>query len=176
METDDIIRQAQAKVSHQLIEELVTLTELSKLDLLSLIGFDDQELVNTSEGKFSILISEHLLLLSRLFHHGLAVFGHNKMALTKWLTTSLPELALPETGFFPVWPATPPPPLEEMTAFEPFDLTAFAHQREKRASSDATDREADKRPYPSPFSILDTITGIGLADAVLTRIEAGIYR
>ena len=175
METDDIIRQAQAKVSYQLVEELVTLTELSQAELLSLLGLSDHELVNLPNGECSILLSEHLLLLRSLFRHGLAVFAHSKAALTKWLKTSLPELAQAETGFFPVWPATPPPPLEQMTAFEPFDLVTYARQREEQARLKPADEQANTGPYPSPFSLLNTVTGIGLADAVLSRLEAGIY-
>ena len=175
MNMDNIIPLAQAKVSRQLVEELLTLTHLSKAELLSLLGLSEPAFDQHPDETFSILLSEHLLLLSGLFKHGLAVFAHSKAALTKWLKTPLPELAQAETGFFPLWPATPPPPLEQMTAFEAFDLVAYARQREEQARLNPANEQANTRPYPSPFSLLNTMTGIGLADAVLSRLEAGIY-
>ena len=128
----DIIRQAQAKVSRNLVDEVSQLSGLSKREIASLIGLTERSLYKTPNSEFSVLISEHLLLLRNLFEHGLTFFDQNKKSLTKWLKMPLPELASPETGFFPVWPATPPPPLDKMTAFEPFDLTAYAAKRDQQ--------------------------------------------
>ena len=170
----DIIPQAKAKVSTNLVEEVSQLSGLSKGEIASLIGQTERSLSKTPHGAFSTLISEHLLLLRNLFEHGLAFFDQNKKSLTKWLKTPLPELASPETGFFPVWPATPPPPLDQMTAFEPFDLTAYAARRDQQPAPDQG-QSAEKHPYPTPFSLLDTSTGIRLVDDVMSRIEAGVY-
>lgn len=174
-ETNDIIRQAQQKAPRGLVDEVTALSGLTKKEIASLIGLTERTLFKTPKSDFSILISEHLLLLKNVFEHGLAVFDQNKKALAKWLKMPLPELASPETGFFPVWPATPPPPLDEMTAFEPFDLIAHAVGRDQQTGPISGDAKETKRPYPTPFSLLNTSTGVGLVDGVFTRIEAGVY-
>lgn len=172
-EANDIIRQAQRKVSRGLVDEVAALSGLTKKEIASLIGLTERTLFKTPKSDFSILVSEHLLLLKQLFNHGLAVFDHRKKTLTKWLRTPLPELASPQTGFFPVWPPTPPPPLEQMTAREPYDLMAYSIQQDKQ--TDLTESMDEQRPYPTPVSLLNTSTGISLVDDVFTRIEAGVY-
>lgn len=172
-EANDIIRQAQRKVSRGLVDEVSALSGLTKKEIASLIGLTERALFKTPKSDFSILVSEHLLLLKQLFNHGLAVFDHRKKALTNWLRTPLPELASPQTGFFPVSPPTPPPPLEQMTAREPYDLMAYSIQHNKQP--DLTELMDERRPYPTPVSLLNTSTGVGLVDDVFTRIEAGVY-
>lgn len=172
-EANDIIRQAQRKVSRGLVDEVAALSGLTKREIASLIGLTERALFKTPKRDFSILVSEHLLLLKQLFNHGLAVFDHRKKAFTSWLRTPLAELASPQTGFFPVWPPTPPPPLERMTAREPYDLMTRPIQ--PREQTDRTASTNEQRPYPTPVSLLNTSTGISLVDDVLTRIEAGVY-
>lgn len=171
-ETNDIIRQAQQKVSRRLVDEVAALSGLSKKDIAALIGLTERAIFKTPNSDFSVLISEHLLLLKQVFTHGLAVFDQNKKAFTKWLKTPLPELVSPLTGFFPEWPATPPPPLEQMGANKPYELMVYSIQRDNQAADAPA---GDKRPYPTPFSLLNTSTGVGLVDDVFTRIEAGVY-
>ena len=92
-ETNDITRQAQQKAPRGLVDELTALSGLTKKEIASLIDLTERVLLKTPKGDFSILISEHLLLLKNVFEHGLAVFYQNKKALAKWLKTPLPELA-----------------------------------------------------------------------------------
>lgn len=172
-EANDIIGQAQRKVSRSLVDEVSVLSGLTKKEIASLIGLTERALFKTPKSDFSILVSEHLLLLKQLFNHGLAVFDNRKKVLTKWLRTPLPELASPQTGFFPVSPPMPPPPLEQMTAREPYDLMAYSIRQNEQA--DRTGSIDEKRPYPTPVSLLNTSTGIGMVDDVFTRIEAGVY-
>lgn len=169
---DNIIVQAQARVSKSLVDEVAELSGLSKREIAFLIGLTERSLYKTPKSDFPILISEHLLLLKGLFERGLIIFDQNKKALTKWLKTPLPELASPLTGFVPEWPSTPPPPLEQMGASKPYDLMAYSVQRDQQSKLEST---GEKRPYPTSFSLLNTSTGIRLVDDVFTRIEAGVY-
>lgn len=168
----DIIRQAQQKVSRDLVDEVAVLSGLSKKEIASLIGLTERAIFKTTKGEFSILISEHLILLRDLFEHGLFVFDQNKKVFTQWLRTPLPELATPQTGYFPASSSTSPKPLAEMsTKAGPYDLMETTRKRNQRASESTT----PLRPYPTPLSLLNTSTGVGLVDDVFTRIEAGVY-
>lgn len=167
---NDIIRQAQQKVSRSLVDEVASLSGLSKKEIAQLIGLTERALFKTTKGDFSVLISEHLLRLKDLFKHGLAVFDQNQKVFTQWLRTPLPELATLQTGYLPTPPTTPPPPLAEMsTKAGPYDLVDVANQRQLRSTT------GEQRPYPTPVSLLNTSTGIQLVDDVLIRIEAGVY-
>ncbi len=170
----DIIRQAQQKVSRDLVDEVASLSGLSKKEIASLIGLTERAIFKTTKGEFSILISEHLILLRALFQHGLAVFDQNKKAFTQWLRTPLPELASSQTGYFPVTPSASPKPLAEMsTKAGPYDLMEAARIRNEQ--NPQAEPASPPRPYPTPISLLNTTTGIGLVDDVCIRIEAGVY-
>lgn len=173
-ETNDIIRQAQQKVSRGLADEVAALSGLSKKEIAALIGLTERALFKPTRSDFSVLISEHLLLLKQVFSHGLTVFDHNQRAFVQWLRTPLPELATPQTGYFPTTRPAPPRPLAEIsTTTEPYDLIEAANQRQQR--SDQPEPPMPPRPYPTPLSLLNTSTGAGLVDDVFTRIEAGVY-
>ena len=172
-ETNDIIRQAQQRVSRGLVDEAAVLSGLSKKDIAALIGLTERALFKSTQSDFSILISEHLLLLKQVFSHGLTIFDHNKKAFAKWLRTPLPELATPQTGYFPTPLPTSPRPLTEMSSTKgPYDLIEAANQRQRTVQPEPT---TPQQPYPTPLSLLNTSTGIGLVDDVFTRIEAGVY-
>ena len=173
-EANDIIRQAQQKVSRGLVDEVAALSGLTKKEIASLIGITERALFKTTKSDFSILISEHLLLLKQVFIHGLAVFDHNKKTFAQWLRTPLPELASPQTGYFPPTPSPPPQSLAQMSTREgPYDLVEASNQRRQRLDQRGT--AGEQRSYPTPFSLLNTSTGAGLVDDVFTRIEAGVY-
>lgn len=170
----DVIRLAQQKVSRDLVDEVATLSGLSKKEIASLIGLTERAIFKTTKGEFSVLISEHLILLRALFQHGLTVFDQNKKAFTQWLRTPLPELASSQTSYFPVPPSASPKPLAEMsTKAGPYDLMEAARIRNQQ--NPQAEPASPPRLYPTPLSLLNTTTGVGLVDAVCTRIEAGVY-
>ena len=172
--TDNIIGQAQQKVSRRLVDELAGQSGLTKKEIASLIGLTERAIFKTTTGEFSVLISEHLLLLKQLFSHGLAVFDQNKKAFTKWLRTPLPELASLQTGYYYVLPRNSTPLLNKMSSKDgPYDLMAASIKRDEEDSKRGL--ASEKRLYPTPFSLLNTSTGIGLVDDVFIRIEAGVY-
>ena len=167
------IRQAQQQVARSVVDELATLSGLSKKEVAALIGLSERAIFKTTAGVFSVLISEHLLRLNQVFGHGLAVFDQNKKNLVRWLRTPLPELAAPETGFYPR-ASPPPPPLAQMsTKSGPYSLVEAAVDYQ-RSQQERTPHEV-QHPYPTPLSVLNTAQGAALVDAVFTRIEAGVY-
>lgn len=169
-----IIPQAQRKASRALVDEVADLSGLSKKEMATLIGLTERALYKTTTGDFSVLISEHLFRLKALFEHGLTVFDQHKKTLTKWLKTPLAELATLETGFDPLIQSVAARPLDEISQTTgPYDLLAAANQREAEFTADLTSSESVA--YPTPLSLLNTATGIGLVDDVFTRIEYGVF-
>lgn len=169
-----IIPQAQRKASRALVDEVADLSGLSKKEIATLIGVTERALYKTTNGDFSVLISEHLFRLKALFEHGLAVFDQHKKTLTKWLKSPLAELATPETGFDALMQSVAARPLDEISQTTgPYDLLAAANQREAEVTAELT--RPEPVAYPTPLSLLNTATGIGLVDDVFTRIEYGVF-
>lgn len=169
-----IIPQAQRKASRALVDEVADLSGLSKKEMATLIGLTERALYKTTTGDFSVLISEHLFRLKALFEHGLAVFDQHKKTLTRWLKTPLAELATLETGFNPPVQLVAARPLNDISQTTgPYDLLAAANQREAELTAELTNSESVA--YPTPLSLLNTATGIGLVDDVFTRIEYGVF-
>ena len=147
---------------------------LTKKEMALALGITERSLYNHHEGALSVPLSERVLILERLFRHGLAVFDEQQSAFQDWLRTPLAELATPEVGFAaPRTDYTPRPMAEMGTRQGPIDLSAAAQARRKRLAERTTD--SGLRPYPTPLSLLDTVTGCQLVDHVFTRIEAGVF-
>ncbi|WP_460972266.1 antitoxin Xre-like helix-turn-helix domain-containing protein [Spirosoma migulaei] len=169
-----IIPQAQRKASRALVDEVADLSGLSKKEMATLIGLTERALYKTTTGDFSVLISEHLFRLKALFEHGLVVFDQHKKTLTQWLKTPLAELATPETGFDTLIQSVAARPLDEISQTTgPYDLLAAANQLEAEFTAELT--RSESVAYPTPLSLLNTATGIGLVDDVFTRIEYGVF-
>jgi uncharacterized protein (DUF2384 family) len=171
--TTDIILQARRKLPRSRVDEIATFGGLTKKEMALALGITERNLYNHHQGELSVPLSERVLLLEKLFRHGLAVFDGQQPAFQDWLRTPLAELATPEVGF--AAPATDyvPKPIAEMgTKQGPIDLGAAAHARRSRLA-----RRTGEVPqlYPTPLSLLDTVTGCQLVDNVFTRIEAGVF-
>lgn len=170
--TKNIIVQARQKLPRSRVDEIARLGGLSKKEMAYVLGVTERNLYNQHEGVLSVPLSERLLLLENLFRHGLAAFDEQQQAFADWLRTPLPELATPEAGFEPPMTDFTPKSLEEMSAKSvPPDLMAAARRRRERLA----ERRRPEPSYPTPLSLLDTITGCRLVDNVFTRIEAGVF-
>lgn len=173
--TRDLILQARRKLPRNQVDRIALLGGLTKKEMARILGVTERNLYNQHQGDLSVPLSERLLLLEKLFQHGLSVFDGGREAFFQWLRTPLAELATPEVGF--AGPATTyrPRPIQEMgTKESPPDLTQAANARRTRLQQrPATDSEP--QPYPTPLSLLDTITGYKLVDNVFIRIEAGVF-
>lgn len=127
---DDQFSYNPSKVAQAVLNELASQSGLSQTEIAFLLGVDPSNLDQQAQDELSDLGQEFGHLLTSVLRHGLAIFDQKITPFIKWLKTPHPELACPQTGFFPEWPATPPPPLEEMTSFKPYDLMAYAIQRD----------------------------------------------
>ena len=160
-------------VERIVLNELVAQSGLSPAEIAPLLGVTEVEIDPQNPGQLPNLDPNHTQLVAGVIRHGLAVFDQHVRSLIKWLRTPHPELACPQTGFFPKWPATPPPPLDDMTSSQPYDLVAYARRRAQQAVPPESSKP--KRPYPTPISLLGTASGIELVDAIFGRIEWGVF-
>lgn len=173
--TTDIILQARRKLPRNHVDKVAALGGLTKKDMARIVGVTERNLYNQHEGDLSVPISERLILLEKLFHHGLSVFDGNQPIFYDWLRTPLAELATPEVGFTGPQTGYVAKPLTEMgTKQTPPNLSTAAAARRKRLANQKLS-PADSQPYPTPLSLLDTITGCKLVDNVFIRIEAGVF-
>lgn len=156
-----------SRVERAVLDELATQSGLPPAEIASLLRLNQADLGQRVQDPFTELDQGHLNLLAGLFRHGLAVFDQHIASFTKWLQTPHPELACDQTGFPTLEPITPPLPLEEMGSIKRFDLMAYSAQSDPPS--------APAKPYPTPFSLLDTASGIRLVDDIFVRIEAGVY-
>lgn len=167
--------QARRKLPRNQVDRIALLGGLTKKEMARILGVTERNLYNQHQGDLSVPLSERLLLLEKLFQHGLAVFDGRREAFFQWLRTPLAELATPELGF--AVPATiySPRPIQEMgTKESPPDLTKAAAARRIRVQQrPATATQAPS--FPTPLSLLDTITGYKLVDNVFIRIETGVF-
>jgi len=173
--TKDIISQARQKLPRRRVDEVATLGGVTKKEMALALGVTERTLYNQQLTDLSVPLSERLILIEKLFRHGLAVFDENRAAFYQWLRTPLAELATPEVGFAaPTTEYTPKPMAEMGTRQGPVDLLPAAQARRERLLADNV---AETAPvlYPTPLSLLDTITGCQLVDHVFTRIEAGVF-
>ena len=173
--THDLILQARRKLPRNQVDRIALLGGLTKREMARILGVTERNLYNQHQGDLSVPLSERLLLLEKLFQHGLAVFDGRREAFFQWLRTPLAELATPELGFAaPATPYSPRPILEMGTKESPPDLTATATARRTRLQQRLA-TVAQTPSYPTPLSLLDTITGYKLVDNVFIRIEAGVF-
>ncbi|GAB4030524.1 hypothetical protein [Spirosoma gilvum] len=171
--TSDLIIQARQRLPRTRIDQIAAMGGLTKKEIAVVLGITERNLYNQHQGDLSVQLSERLLLLEKLFEHGLAVFDHQQAVFTTWLRTPLAELATPEVGFAPPQSQYTPKPIAEMgTKQGPPDLSTPGSVRSLLPSQPET---SAVRPYPTPLSLLDTITGCKLVDNVFTRIEAGVF-
>lgn len=173
--THDLILQARRKLPRDQVDRIALLGGLTKKEMARILGVTERNLYNQHQGDLSVPLSERLLLLEKLFQHGLDVFDGRREAFFQWLRTPLAELATPEVGF--AAPATPysPRAIQEMgTKESPPDLTQAAASRRTRLQQ-APATAAQPSSFPTPLSLLDTITGYKLVDNVFIRIEAGVF-
>jgi len=171
----DIILQARQKLPRSRIDEVATLGGLTKKEIAFILGITERNLYNQHQGDLSVPVSERLLLLDKLFRHGLTVFDGQKSAFYDWLRTPLAELATPEVGFAaPITGYVPKPIVEMGTKQGPVDMLTTAQARRGRLA-ERLDNAKSVRPYPTPLSLLDTVTGCKLVDNVFIRIEAGVF-
>lgn len=174
--TTDLILQARQKLPRSRVDEVAVLGGLTKKQMALVLGVTERNLYNHHQGELSVPLSERLLLLEKLFQHGLAVFDGHREGFYTWLRTPLAELATPEVGFAP--PATDyiPRPMAEMgTKQGPIDLSMAANSRRERLASTKVVSGEPGLLFPTPLSLLDTITGCKLVDNVFTRIESGVF-
>lgn len=173
--TTDLIPQARQKLPRSRIDEVATLGGLTKKEIALVLGITERNLYNQHQGDLSVPVSERLLLLDKLFRHGLAVFDEHQSAFYDWLRTPLAGLATPEAGFAaPITDYVPKPMAEMGTKQGPVDLSRTAQARRKWIAK-RLDNPESVRPYPTPLSLLDTVTGCKLVDNVFVRIEAGVF-
>ena len=176
--TNDIIVQARQKLPRTQVDAVAVLGGLTKKEIALVLGITERNLYNPHQGDLSVSLSERVLLLEKLFRHGLAVFDGQRAPFADWLRTPLAELATPESGFAAPVTEYSPKPLADMGTKEgPPDLGPAAAARRKRLAGRTTEtgRPDAARPYPTPLSLLDTVTGCHLVDQVFTRIEAGVF-
>lgn len=173
--TNNIILQARRKLPRNQVDQIALLGGLTKKEMARILGITERNLYNQHQGDLSVPLSERLLLLEKLFQHGLAVFDGKRDAFFEWLRTPLAELATPELGFAAPDTSYMPRPIQEMGTKEaPPDLVGAATARRTRLQQrPATASEG--LTYPTPLSLLDTITGYKLVDNVFIRIEAGVF-
>ncbi len=171
--TSDLILQARQRLPRTRIDQIAAMGGLTKKEIAGVLGITERNLYNQHQGDLSVQLSERLLLLEKLFTHGLDVFDHQQAVFTTWLRTPVAELATPEVGFAPPQSPYTPKPIAEMgTKQGPPDLSVQRHtQSLPRSQPEAS----AVRPYPTPLSLLDTVTGCKLVDNVFTRIEAGVF-
>jgi uncharacterized protein (DUF2384 family) len=171
--TANIILQARQKLPRSQVDVVATLGGLTKKEIALALGITERNLYNAHQSELSVPLSERVILLEKLFRHGLAVFDGQRDAFAGWLRTPLPELATPEVGFAAPLTDYMPSPIAEMGTKEgPGDLGAAAKARRSRLAGQPPE---PLRPYPTPLSLLDTVTGCQLVDYVFTRIEAGVF-
>ncbi|GAB2590658.1 hypothetical protein [Spirosoma areae] len=140
------------------------------------LGVTERNLYNHHQGELSVPLSERLLLLEKLFQHGLAIFDGHREGFYTWLRTPLAELATPEVGFAsPVTEYLPRPMAQMGTKQAPPDLSSAAQARRERLANHKLIATEPMPPYPTPLSLLDTVTGCKLVDNVFTRIESGVF-
>lgn len=174
--TNDLIVQARQKVPRSRIDAVAVLGGLTKKEMALVLGVTERNLYNYHQGDLSVSLSERLLLLEKLFQHGLAVFDDNRPVFYQWLRTPLAELATPEAGFAAPASRYQPRPLAEMGTKEgPVHLATAATARRERLTKQTTAVGAAEPAYPTPLSLLDTTTGCKLVDNVFIRIEAGVF-
>lgn len=88
-----------------------------------ILGITERNLYNQHQGDLSVPLSKRLLLLEKLFRHGLAVFDGKREAFFEWMRTPLAELATPELGFAVPTTSYTSHPIQEMgTKESPPDL------------------------------------------------------
>ncbi len=173
--TTDLILQARRKLPRSQVDQVARLGGLTKKEMARILGVTERNLYNQHQGDLSVPLSERVLLLEKLFSHGLAVFDGQQSVFYEWLRTPLAELATPELGFVtPVNSYTPKSMTNMGTKQGPPDLLAAAAARRERLAQRPASTE-DKQPYPTPLSLLDTVTGYKLVDNVFVRIEAGVF-
>ena len=172
--TVSLIAEARQKLPRRRVDEVALLGGLTKKEMALVLGVTERNLYNQHQGDLSVPMSERLLILEKLFQHGLAVFDANRPVLDAWLRTPLAELATPESGFAAPLTDYVSRPVAEMGSTDmPADLLSAATARRNKLVSNVP---ADSViAYPTPLSLLDTITGCKLVDNVFTRIEAGVF-
>lgn len=122
------------KVKRAVLDELASQSSLSQTEIALLLGIDKSSVDQQVQEEHSDLDQDYRHLLSSVLRNGLAIFDQKITPFIKWLKTPHHELACPQTGFFTEWPSTPPPPMDKMTAFEPFDLVAYVQLRDQQAA------------------------------------------
>lgn len=174
--TTDLILQARQKLPRSRVDEVALLGGLTKKQMALVLGVTERNLYHHHQGELSVPLSERLLLLEKLFQHGLTVFDGHREGFYTWLRTPLAELATPEVGFAsPVTEYVPRPIAEMGTKQGPPDLSAATQARQERLINHRLIAGEPMPPYPTPLSLLDTVTGCKLVDNVFTRIESGVF-
>ena len=174
--TTDLILQARQKLPRSRVDEVAQLGGLTKKQMALVLGITERNLYNHHQGELSVPLSERLLLLEKLFQHGLDTFDGHREGFYTWLRTPLAELATPEVGFAsPVTEYVPRPIAEMGTKQGPPDLSMTAKARQERLTNHRVIAVEPVPPYPTPLSLLDTVTGCKLVDNVFTRIESGVF-
>ena len=173
--TTDLIVQARQKLPRSQVDAVAKLGGLTKKEMALVVGITEWNLYNQHQGDLSVPLSERLLLLEKLFQHGLAVFDGNQQLMFDWMRTPLAELATPEVGFAAPETDYVPKPMDQMgTKEELAELIAAVQARRQRLAG-RTGATEPQRSYPTPLSLLDTTTGCKLVDNVFTGIEAEVF-
>ncbi len=174
--TTNLILQARQKLPRSRVNEVALLGGLTKKQMALVLGVTERNLYHHHQGELSVPLSERLLLLEKLFQHGLNIFDGHREGFYTWLRTPLAELATPEVGFAsPVTEYIPRPIAQMGTKQPPPDLSAAAQARRERLTNYRLIAGGPMLPYPTPLSLLDTVTGCKLVDNVFTRIESGVF-
>ena len=77
--TADLILQARQKLPRSRVDQVALLGGLTKKQMALVLGITERNLYNHHQGELSVPLSERLLLLEKVFQHGLAIFdGHRE--------------------------------------------------------------------------------------------------
>ena len=156
------------------IDQVAAMALLTKREIATLLGVSERHLYNATSRPLSALQSEHLVNLASLFAHGLLVFDNAGEVFSQWLRSPKHALAVPQTGFDPVMTLNyEKPTLAHL--FAPADEQVTNQAIEQNMVHNREQAAKQPKSIPTPLSILDTATGVGLVNDILGRIDAGVF-
>ena len=156
------------------IDQVAAMALLTKKEIATLLGVSERHLYNATNRPLSALQSEHLVNLAGLFAHGLLIFDNDGAGFSQWLRSPKHSLAVPQTGFDPVVvPGYEKPTLARLFAVADEQMTNQA--MEQNMAYNREQAAGQTKSIPTPLSILDTATGVGLVSDILGRIDAGVF-
>ncbi len=83
--TKDLVLQARRKLPRAQVDHVANTGWPDEKEMARILGVTERNLYNQHQGDLSVPLSERLLLLEKLFNHGLAVFDGHQSAFYEWL-------------------------------------------------------------------------------------------